>query len=501
MKRKNILFILCDQLCADVLEVYGGKVKTPNISRIAENGVTFSSCYCQTPLCTPSRAAMINGLYPHQSGIVSNVMRLDYPTVGGPETEEGICDADRTTEQVLFQNGWQTRHIGKWHLSGEQLSCYPDMFREHQEYGALMRERFDRIASSLPRENYMDWYGWKLPVTVSPTFAAAAEKISDKWKKVPRLNDFYAKIGRLDLPEEDTYDWQIGQRSVQTLDALDGESPFMLTCSFNMPHDPNVVPSPYYEEANTDTLWDWVEWPCEERYQEELSGELPRQAGKEFLREFQRVYTAAVMFVDKQVGRILDALERSGRKEDTIVVFTADHGDMAGAHGMFWKSTSAFYEQVARVPLLISCPGALRNTRCDTPVGLLDLPNTLLDFCGLTALPESEGVSLLPLLFGEKISHPPVLSERLEWPEGNRRCRHSGDKTASFMLRDGAWKYVLHINEEQAECFLFNLEQDPAEIHNLAVSEQYAELRSQLHRRLSERLLQTGYHLQPIESR
>ena len=101
---KNILFLQCDQLNASVLDVYGGPVHTKHISRLAQQSVVFDAAYCSTPLCTPSRASMITGQYPHNHGIVSNVMRRDYPVLGGPETEQGIENQDETTDKVLWRN-------------------------------------------------------------------------------------------------------------------------------------------------------------------------------------------------------------------------------------------------------------------------------------------------------------------------------------------------------------------------------------------------------------
>src|SRR5690606_2112146 len=109
-----------------VLSAYGGPVATPNLNRLAASGVLFRNATCPTPFCSPSRASLITGLYPHTHGLVHNVMRIDYPARPRPPTEEGIRNSDVLYDSVLQRSGYSTHHYGKWHLSGEPMSCYPD---------------------------------------------------------------------------------------------------------------------------------------------------------------------------------------------------------------------------------------------------------------------------------------------------------------------------------------------------------------------------------------
>jgi len=183
------------------------------------------------------------------------------------------------------------------------------------------------------------------------------------------------------MPLKDVYDYRVGTKCVDAIRRA--RKPFMFTCSFNMPHDPNVVPSPYYETIDKNAIRADVSLPCEERYRSELSRAIPALAGEEFLKEFLKIYYASVMLIDDQVGCILDALKKSGEYEHTVIIFTADHGDMAGGHGMFWKSTSAFYEEVVRVPLIVSVPGYEKSMKYYQPVELVDIMPTILELCGL----------------------------------------------------------------------------------------------------------------------
>lgn len=154
----NVLILMCDQLNASVLGCYGGDVPTPNINRIAHEGVRFDNAVCPTPFCSPTRASIITGLYPHAHGIVTNVNRRDYPVIPSPMTDEGIKAADVTTEKLLHAAGYATHHYGKWHLMDEDLPYYADMYGEHHEFAAELAGPFGAVRQQ-ERETWMDWYG------------------------------------------------------------------------------------------------------------------------------------------------------------------------------------------------------------------------------------------------------------------------------------------------------------------------------------------------------
>ena len=488
----NILLIMCDQLCCSVLESYGGGADTPNIRKIAENGMVFDSAYCQTPVCSPSRASIITGRYPHNHGIVGNVMRIDYPAVGGPETEEGINNDDVTTESVLYKNGYNVMHAGKWHISGEELGFYKSMYREHQEYGREMKEKFDFYKSRHKRDGFMDWYGWTLPVTVSPRFKNHMEKIYSRENnsRYSAIDEFFRKLGRLDMPVEDVYDYRIASKCVEAIQNTD--FPFMLTCSFNMPHDPNLAPPPYYESVRADRIEADAGLPCHDRYINDLSKQIPMLAGNIFLNEFLKIYYATVKFVDDQIGRVLDALKKKGVFEDTCVIFTADHGDMAGGHGMFWKSTSAFYDEITSVPLIISAPG-LKKGRYSKPVELVDIMPTILDMCGIGPAADIDGQSLAPVMKGGGLLKTTAISERLDFGSEKKRFSHVCDENENFMLRGERYKYVIHRNKNEDCQMLFDLDNDPREYVDLYGLPEYREIADEMRETLRILLAESNY--------
>ena len=504
--KPNVLLIMCDQLCASVLGAYGGTADTPNIGRLAENGTVFDAAYCQTPFCSPSRASLITGLYPHRHGIVGNVNSLDYPAMGvgaqGSAGGEGITNRDVMTESILHANGYKTAHLGKWHISsGDALSCYDSMYREHQEYGFEMREVFERVEKQ-PRDRYMDWYGWKLPVTLNREYAECLNALPERLKN-RTLYEFYSKFGRLELPVEDTFDYKIASKGVDNI--MSAKEPFMLTCSFNMPHDPNVVPSPYYESVDMRRIKADASLPCDAAYLKDLSKDVPAHAGDAFLREFLRVYYAAVNLVDEQIGRLLNALEKRGIAENTVIILTADHGDMAGGHGMFWKATTAFYEEVARVPLIISAPGTGttgttgttgRNLRYGKPVELVDVMPTILELCGFKSPANIDGVSAAPVFSGGESKKNTALCERLRFGSGDKRAAHTSDENYNFMLRTGRYKYVIHHNNGNTAQLLFDLESDPGEYTNLIGLHEHKETEREMRSLLRVRLAESGYALE-----
>ncbi|MBT5535861.1 sulfatase-like hydrolase/transferase [Candidatus Poribacteria bacterium] len=465
MRRPNILFLWCDQLNASVLGPYGGPVPTPNLARLATSDVVFNNATCPTPFCSPSRASLETGRYPHAHGIVHNVNRRDYPAIPAGPTEEGIKADEPTLGRCLHDAGYATHHYGKWHLLDEDLPYYPDMYTEHGAYADEMRETFASV-SDRPSAEWLDWYGWRLPVEVSPEMRSAVAALGDRWDGHGHA-EFVTKMGRLLMPPEDPFDARVADRVIDRLQRL-GDDAFFVVGSMNYPHDPNVVPSPYYEmfdpadidlAGNLDFL--------ERRFSNEWSRRVVADLGEAGLREFLRLYDAATALMDDQIGRILDALDATGRSGDTIVVFAADHGDMAGGHGMVWKSTASFYDEVMRVPLIVRYPGVLTPGRSELAAGLTDIMPTLLDLAG-APIPEGvQGRSLAPWWRGDTSAGPPpeyTFCERIG-PHPERRRVVGSDVPASFAVRGGGYKYARHADGEE---FLYDLALDPGETRNRA---------------------------------
>jgi arylsulfatase A-like enzyme len=297
-------------------------------------------------------------------------------------------------------------------------------------------------------------------------------------------------MGRLDLPMDQVFDVRVTDKTVERIEQA-GDKPFLVTCSYNYPHDPNVVPSPYYESIDpaTVTLPGNVKIR-ERRFEKDWSRQVVAELGEPGLREFLRIYYASVKLIDDQLGRVLEALDRAGKADNTIVVFTADHGDMAGGHGMVWKSTGSFYEEVVRVPLIISWPGRIRSRRLQLAANVTDLMPTLLGLLGRDIPKHVQGNNLAPYLLGQRAAEDGPAYSFCERIGGNKeRQRHVPPGTrGQFMCRGKGWKYVCYSDGSE---YLYHLAEDPGETKNLAGAPEYREKKLALREELTAWLRRT----------
>jgi arylsulfatase A-like enzyme len=490
-KRPNVLIIMSDQMNASILSCYGGQVSVPNLERLARRGVVFTNATCTTPFCSPSRASLVTGLYPHRHGIVYNCIPSKFPSSIPTQSGEGITMKDATTERILNTAGYATYHSGIWALSPDTpLTYYPSMYGNYPEYDREMASVF-REVRKLPRANWMEWYTWALPVQISPAYQEATRALGDKWKSVV-FAEFVTKAGRLNFQLPQMFDVRVADRTIERIANL-GSGPFMFTCSFQCPHDPNVVPSPYYEAFVPDEIALPANFGLSEaRFANEWSRQMVADLGEVGLRELLRIYCGSIKLVDDQVGRVLNALDRTGQTEDTIVVFTSDHGDMAGGHGMFWKSTSSFYDEIVRVPLIISYPRQIKPGLNGMAASLVDMMPTLLDLVGLPIPQGVQGQSLAPYLLGKRDpaqARPYSFCERVH-PNPQQTRRVAPGVPSSFMIRGQGWKYIRYPDGEE---FLYDLAKDPGETNNVNAHPSYLDQKSILGHELEVWLEKTGY--------
>ncbi len=484
-KRPNILLIMTDQLQARVISCYGGPVDTPNIDRIAREGVKFNQAVCPTPFCSPTRASMIMGVYPHTHGVVLNV---------DESRQKGLFMDDVTTEKILWKNGYKTRHYGKWHLHGSDMEYYPDQYRMHPQWGMEYDQLWKQCREQYGKENCMNWINWSMPVKQSPAMERIAEKAKPNWEK-HTWGDFILKMGRWKLPAETYFDVRVADQAVERLKQFQGmDDPFMLTVSLQAPHNPNLVPSPYYEMFDPET----IELPenidhCEEQFKSDVSRKMFDDFGKEGTREYMRIYYGMVKLMDDQVGRVLLALDQIGETDNTVIIFTADHGDMNGGHGLLWKSTKAFYEEVVHIPFMIRYPRMFKPHENDMAVDLTDLMPTLLDLAGQPVPGNAQGQNLVPFLTGQKDSSQGrqyAFCERIDGnPNGGEREILPSAK-GSFMVRGKGWKYMRY---REGQEYMYNLQEDPGEINNVVEEKRYAAVRNKMVQALHDWLERTGW--------
>jgi choline-sulfatase len=424
---------MVDQLGAGWLPAYGHPVvRAPSITALARGGVVFESAYCPSPLCAPSRAALLTGRLASRSGVFDN----------GAELQASVP----TTAHHLRAAGYATCLAGKMHFVG------PDQLHGFEErlttdiYPADMGWTPDwrrPVGERLP------WYH-TMESVLSPGVCAASMQVDydDEvaFHAVRRIFD-YARAGALD--------------------------PFFLVVSFSNPHDPWEVRRPYWERYDRDAI-DPPAVPAiplpeadpHSRRLREMIGIDEAALSDEQVRTARHGYYAAISYVDERIGEVLDCLREAGLEDETTVVLTSDHGEMLGERGLWYKM--AFFEPSARVPLIVSAPGRIAPGRRAEPVSLLDLTPTLLDLATPGRVEElaadMDGSSLVPLLDGRDSGRrAPVICEYLA----------EGVTSPAVMIRRGRHKLISCEGDPDQ---LYDLENDPDELVNLAERPAHADL-------------------------
>ncbi len=443
--RPNVLLIISDQLH------HASAARTPNLDRLAAEGVRFTQAVCATPFCSPTRASFMTGLYPHAHGITNNVR----------DPERGLDPRLPFTETALMENGYTCRQFGKWHL-GER-SRIP-AYRDQPESGYRETEEAPRRGENVGRN--------RLHVVMTE----AVRRANAAYDGSGARNTL---IGRIDLAPETMVESRITDEAIRELGHL-AEKPFFMTVSLPAPHAPWEIGEPYYSlhprhEIPLPENRRFVE-PADRGTAAWRFGQL---LGDEGIREWRGVYRGLVSMVDWNVGRLLTALRRHNLDRDTLVLFTADHGDMQGGHGCYDKTTYSMYEETTRVPWVMRWPGRLPpGKQVRTQVGTCDLKPTILDYLGIQGRGESHGASVRPYVEGQEDLERPIFSER-----------ERGQQHFQRMIRTREWKYCFASNGASQ---LYNLANDPGETRNVVGEAAAQAARRRLHAALGEWMRATG---------
>ncbi len=431
--RPNILLIMADQMPAAAVGAYGHPVvRTPNIDRLAAEGVLFERCVCNSPLCVPSRASLVTGKLPGRIGSFDN----------GSELPAQVP----TFMHHLRRAGYRATASGKMHFIG------PDQLHGLDE----------RLTTDI----YPSGFNW------TPDWTAGV--VRNPGSSVEKLKD----AGPCRWSMQLDYDEEVQCRSLERLRALaDADEPFFLWTSFTHPHQPYTITQEYwdrYEHSAIDLPAAPAE-PIDEMHpynrwiQQHHSVDL-FPPSDETVRNVRHAFYGMVSYVDDKVGELLAELERLGLADDTAVLFASDHGEMLGEHGMWSKRT--FFDWSARVPLVVRWPGRwARGRRVGDTVSLVDLFPTLLDLAGPddldVATADADGRSLRPLLEGPDAEPRPAI------------CEYYGEGALHPMRAVclGRYKYV-HVHTEPP--LLFDLESDPLEQTDRAGRPEVAETEAEL---------------------
>ena len=421
----NIVFLFSDEHAGAVMGNSGHPVvRTPHLDRLSEQSYTFDNAYCNYPICTPSRLSMLTGRYPHQIGAwdLGVIPDRQYPTWG----------------DYLAQADYEAVLCGRTHFNGtDRLHGFSH-----------------RLLDDLPR--------WCNRNGRPPRRTPDARRGS---------NSHVTECGPGDH-EHTKYDRNVTDLAVDFLHekaASPDDKPFLLYCGFMHPHFPLIALPEFLSQYDPDTL----ELP--ETWNEPLESQHPiiqhhRWAWRNDIPPPESVvrcalasYYALVSSLDAQIGRILEAIDASPLHEDTIVIYTSDHGEMAGHHGIWQKQ--CFYEPAVRVPLMLRLPSDEKG-RVAENVSLVDVLPTLLEVAGLEVPSDLPGESLLEI--ARQKSQETTRAVFSEY-------HHMGMLNAGFMLKRGNYKLCHYVGSEPQ---LFNVEVDPLENDDLASKPEYAARRS-----------------------
>lgn len=439
---KNLLFLFSDQHRADAMGCAGhAQVKTPNLDRLANEGVRFANAYCATPLCFPSRISLATGRFPHNTGHNTNNEGYLYPDT--PMLSHALHDA-----------GYRTALLGKLHLAQCAHAGSPacDEWCRAAGWDDAMPIHGKAWSCVYEEEHYDDYLRWLATTGKLKAFQQDYRERCFGWmfpEIAPKPPGYAAPSV---LSPDEHQDGFITRKACEWLQQVGDAQPWFCWVNWGGPHDPWDAPGSFgsmYDPANmSPPIADELEnAPAKLRkHAEKYTGGMPPDAWRAIVAQ----YYGSVSFIDDGIGKILDTLENRGLLENTIVVYASDHGEMMFDHNMLTKWV--MYEASSKVPLIVRLPDG-KNHTVDTPVSLLDLVPTLLELAGVDrqCLPVLHGRSLLSALHGEP-------------QNGERPVFCEMDHTK--MIRQGSWKYSTDPDFDVDQ--LFNLDQDPDELVNLA---------------------------------
>ncbi len=451
----NLLFIMTDQQRWDAMSCAGNTVlTTPNLDQLAAQGARFSKYYSSCPVCTPARTVMLTGHALESNHVWSNanVDTSDLPA------------AFLSFDQILLRSGYKGEYYGKWHVPYQLALDYTRPVRwlngknkppqskadmsDSDAYRAYVRKNVPALA---PKPGQLLQKNGVWPYTPIPLDENYGRATSEKASQAEAY-------GRLEIPPEHSSTAYTAKEGLEALERLKG-GPFTLTISLDPPHPPMITPEPYYSLYPPEkipvpaSLNDpRTNSPYADRNK---SADDARYRDPQNIRQMTSIYYGMVAEIDVWVGKILQRLDELGLAENTLVIFTADHGEELGEHGMHGKFV--FYEGSVHVPLLLRLPGVIpAKTVVNAPASQLDLFGTILDYLNQPARP-TEGHSLRPLIEGKESGAGRIAIS--EWPAAN---------LPGFMVTDGRWKLLFGRNATNKSLdALYDLRTDPHELNNL----------------------------------
>ena len=453
--KPNILLLMTDQQRWDAMGCSGDWVQTPNLDRIASEGVRFTNCVTTSPVCIPTRLSLATGLYPHNTGVWNNMTHT-------------MSTETPTWMQAVRNSGYRTSLFGKTHLHPHNgdLRDREDLMNAYglddvNEIGGPRAS--SRVLSHMTEmwEEKGVWQKYK-------------DDYSERFKKKP----YMVRPSPLEL--EDYADVYVGQQAKQYLQNYKREEPWCCWVSFGGPHEPWDTPEPYSSMYDPNDMPPPIPRPpTGDRPRGNLDNMMNRMNPKFEKREIGRMranYAGNVTLIDAQIGEILDAIQERGELENTVIIHSSDHGEMNGDYGLIYKGN--FLNGAVRIPLLVRTPDTLKNVSedwvCGSPVEWIDIGPTLVELAGGEIKHRQYGKSLCLVLDNTEETHREYAISEI-----------SGE----IMLLNQEWKIAL--NTHGVPYLLFDVNNDPDEINNLAGLPEMKELETALRLQVLEHLFHT----------
>jgi arylsulfatase len=452
-KRPNILWYCSDQQRFDTIGALGNPhINTPRLDAFMQTATTCTHAFCQSPICTPSRSSFLTGMYPSAVGVNGN------GNAHFPRHRE-----NRLITHRLAQSGYDCGLVGKLHLASPARGLEERVDDGYRYFQYSHDHKGPRVFG----HDYAEW----VREQGGDADALLGDYITSSYREGAKVKTFGGLYEP--TPENDNVSPELHQTFWCTEKAIEfvdknrnADQPWLLSVNAFDPHAPFDAPYEYYRRYDADALpgAHFAEGDLEHQWTLADAGvdfQSRAQTPKEWeLKKIQASYYAMIEQVDTEFGRLLDHLEKTGQRENTLIIFMSDHGEMLCDHGLLLKGCR-FYEGLVRVPLMLSWPGHIeQGLVSDALVELMDLTPTLYDASGLETPHWVQGRSLMPILTGESQEHREAV-----------RCEFFGaidfpDQTHATMYRDRRWKLVSYHGKDLFE--LYDLENDPWEHEDLA---------------------------------
>ncbi len=486
----NILIIMTDQQRWDALQYSGANdiIQTPNLDKLAQSGAYFSQANSPCPVSGPARTAILTGRYVETNGIRSN----------GDSDIDKKCDY-KTFDQILVENGYVSEYIGKFHSPAQMAENYSNPPQYGYEGSNLIKnwERLyhfylnENVKKSQPKNGELTDFSFFDGLTYTPTpidrrFGRAAFGLIPQEELTKRQLSQPDHNGTLDLKPEFSITAVQGKQTIEALGRLKDRK-FSITCSFHYPHSPILPTEPYA------SMYDPAKMPIPKSISDKMVGNpYISTNGRLMVTDFADTtkikymmanYYALVTEIDVWVGKILNKLDELKLRDNTLIVFMSDHGEMLGSHGM--REKNIFLEESVRVPYILNFPGKISSKKIDTAISTINTFATVLDYAGIKA--ESDGYSLRNLAEGGKPTTDFAISE---WNYVLNQ------KIPNLMIRTKDWKLMIcRSNDNNGNDALYDLKNDPYELNNLLFTskDKYKKTAEMLKNKLYQQLVKSNY--------